>query len=100
MSVRCGTVCAHRHTTGDQAGARLGISQSRQRRTETEMKRAVIAWLLTGLVLALSAELAWEYLWIAALAPMYIWALLGLVLMGMAGWRLRDPDQRRTGWAA
>jgi hypothetical protein len=59
------------------------------------MKIAMI-WLVSGLVLALTASLANAYLWILALVPIIIWAAVGLVLAIVSGWRLRRADQRRT----
>jgi hypothetical protein len=63
------------------------------------MKIAMI-WLVSGLVLALTADLAADYLWIFALLPWIIWAAVGVVLAVKAGWRLRRVDQRRTAGAA
>ena len=58
------------------------------------MKIAMI-WLVSGLVLALTAQLAYAYLWILALIPVIIWAAFGLVLAVLSAWRLRRADQRR-----
>jgi hypothetical protein len=60
------------------------------------MRLAAIGWLIAGFALALTAELAWEHLWIMAQAPIIIWAALGVVLLVVALFRIRHRDQRRS----
>jgi hypothetical protein len=61
---------------------------------EANMKIAII-WLASGLMLALTVPLGYAYLWILILIPVIIWAIFGLVLGVVSGWRLRRADQRR-----
>jgi hypothetical protein len=67
---------------------------------EKHLRFAVIVWVVTALLLGLTAQLASEHLWILAFVPLFLWALLGLVLLGMEGWRLRHRNQRRSAVAA
>jgi hypothetical protein len=60
------------------------------------MRRMVVVWLVTGLVLALTAELAWEHLWIAAYWPTIAWVIWGIALLGLELLRLRRPQRRRA----
>jgi hypothetical protein len=51
------------------------------------MSRAVIAWALIGLVLALSFRLAVDHLWVLAVLPIFLWAAAGVGLLLALTWR-------------
>src|SRR5512145_2694315 len=58
------------------------------------MKGTVAVWILVGVVLALSSELAAEYLWILSLVPFLAWSVFGLILAFVTLFRLAAPDHR------
>ncbi len=60
------------------------------------MRAGVVAWLGIGLALALLAQVLLETLWILAGVPVFVWAIFGLILLGLALWRARQVEQRRN----
>jgi hypothetical protein len=55
----------------------------------------LIIWALVGVVLAFTAGLQYEILWVAAVLPAALWAICGLALSAAYLWRARQQESRR-----
>ena len=58
------------------------------------MTRATVWWAAIGGALALTSRLMGEYLWIMSFLPLLAWAVVGLVLLAVALWKLRTAATR------
>ncbi|HCU24682.1 MAG TPA: hypothetical protein DF383_06675 [Deltaproteobacteria bacterium] len=58
------------------------------------MRRFVLYWVLFGVAIALTQRVQGEYLWILALFPVGIWALIGCGIFAAVAWGARHRSGR------